>query len=190
MSSEASTATSILPAADDGQLFCYRHPARPTLISCGRCEQPICTGCAMQGPVGFRCRSCGTPARDPLTALSARQFAAGAGIGLAAGVVTGAASAIGFLGLCVALIAGRMAADRAHRATGYKQGPRLLLVVVGGIVAGTFIGYGLFFGGLFWPVIAFYAATTVQDLSVSLQIGGWAVFAAAVACLAAYWRLR
>jgi hypothetical protein len=39
-------------------------PDRQTYVGCGRCDQPICTKCAMQGPVGFRCKQCGTLAND------------------------------------------------------------------------------------------------------------------------------
>ena len=45
--------------ADPPALYCYRHPDRETWVRCGRCDQPICSRCAMQGPVGFRCRECG-----------------------------------------------------------------------------------------------------------------------------------
>ena len=37
---------------------CYKHPKVPTNLSCGRCERPICTKCAVIGPNGVRCRDC------------------------------------------------------------------------------------------------------------------------------------
>ena len=37
---------------------CYRHPKVATALSCGRCERPICTRCAINGPAGIRCREC------------------------------------------------------------------------------------------------------------------------------------
>lgn len=41
---------------------CYRHPDRETLLSCSKCERPICTSCAQQVAVGLRCPECaGTP---------------------------------------------------------------------------------------------------------------------------------
>jgi len=49
---------------DDDRQFCYRHPDRETWIRCGRCDRPICTSCAMQGPVGSRCKQCGKLAFD------------------------------------------------------------------------------------------------------------------------------
>jgi membrane associated rhomboid family serine protease len=37
---------------------CYRHPDRPTLVRCSRCERPICTDCMRPAPVGIRCPEC------------------------------------------------------------------------------------------------------------------------------------
>jgi len=38
--------------------FCYKHSKVPTNLSCGRCERPICTKCAVIGPNGVRCKEC------------------------------------------------------------------------------------------------------------------------------------
>lgn len=37
---------------------CYRHPDRPTLVRCSRCERPICTDCMRPAPVGIQCPEC------------------------------------------------------------------------------------------------------------------------------------
>jgi membrane associated rhomboid family serine protease len=34
---------------------CYRHPDRPTGLSCSECERPICVDCMVSTPVGIRC---------------------------------------------------------------------------------------------------------------------------------------
>jgi membrane associated rhomboid family serine protease len=34
---------------------CYRHPDRPTGLSCSECGRPICTECMTMAPVGIRC---------------------------------------------------------------------------------------------------------------------------------------
>ncbi len=43
---------------DDGVLYCANHPSVETMLRCNRCGKPICTRCAVQTPVGYRCREC------------------------------------------------------------------------------------------------------------------------------------
>lgn len=37
---------------------CYRHPDRHTLLTCSRCERPICAACSIDAQVGQRCPEC------------------------------------------------------------------------------------------------------------------------------------
>ncbi|WP_436525304.1 rhomboid family protein [Actinoplanes sp. HUAS TT8] len=37
---------------------CYRHPDTETLLSCSRCEKPICTKCMNDAVVGYQCPDC------------------------------------------------------------------------------------------------------------------------------------
>jgi hypothetical protein len=123
---------------DPTALFCYRHPNRETYVRCGRCDQPICTSCAMQGPVGLRCRACGKPPRDPLTTLTPAQLGAGIGVALAAGTLGGLVGLQTgfFLSLCAGPFIGGMITEATLRATGYKRGSVMRLLVVGGIIGG------------------------------------------------------
>jgi membrane associated rhomboid family serine protease len=41
--------------AEAGERTCYRHPDRPTGLSCSECGRPICTECMTMAPVGIRC---------------------------------------------------------------------------------------------------------------------------------------
>jgi hypothetical protein len=43
---------------DDNALFCANHPTVETILRCNRCNKPICTRCAVQTPVGYRCKEC------------------------------------------------------------------------------------------------------------------------------------
>ncbi len=130
--------------ADDGRLFCYRHPDRETWVRCGRCERPICTQCALQGPVGFRCRECGKPARDPMTSFTPVQlvggFAASFGGGLLAAAISGM---FGFFALFVAFFAGGLIVEAITRITGYKMGATMDAIVYGGIIAGAVAAFWL-----------------------------------------------
>lgn len=46
------------PQDAQGLPGCYRHPDRPTGISCTRCERPICPECMVSASVGFQCPEC------------------------------------------------------------------------------------------------------------------------------------
>jgi membrane associated rhomboid family serine protease len=46
------------PKDAEGLPGCYRHPDRPTAISCTRCERPICPECMVSASVGFQCPEC------------------------------------------------------------------------------------------------------------------------------------
>lgn len=41
-----------------GGVRCYRHPDRPTLLRCSKCDRPICGFCSREAPVGQRCPDC------------------------------------------------------------------------------------------------------------------------------------
>jgi hypothetical protein len=155
--------------ADVGQpLFCYRHPDRETYVSCGRCEKPICSSCSMMGPVGLRCRDCGTPPRNPLTMFTPAQFGAGTAAALGAGSIAGffGLQAGFFLSLCIGPFIGGLIAEATLRATGYKRGPLMYLIVgtgiIGGLLVGGLIRYALYvgdYGGASSSALGFYIAT-------------------------------
>lgn len=39
-------------------IYCANHPGVETTLRCSRCNKPICTKCAIQSPVGYRCPEC------------------------------------------------------------------------------------------------------------------------------------
>ncbi|MCW3819187.1 rhomboid family intramembrane serine protease [Micromonospora sp. DR5-3] len=46
------------PSGEEATATCYRHPKRETLLSCTRCDRPICPDCMREAPVGHRCPEC------------------------------------------------------------------------------------------------------------------------------------
>ena len=49
------------PPVGTGGAVCYRHPARPTRLSCSSCGRPICVDCTNQASVGQKCPECAAP---------------------------------------------------------------------------------------------------------------------------------
>jgi hypothetical protein len=196
---------------DDGRLFCYRHPDRETWVRCGRCDRPICPRCAMQGPVGFRCRDCGKPAFDPLTSLKPTQAILGALVAIAGGTIAAiVASRIGFFAIIISFFAGGIVAEAVMRVTGYKRGPVMLGVLLGGIVVGSLIGFGIDYGLMMADMRAVVDAAAAaareagEDVdpfiaemmvdfgftSFLVDAGVWALISAGAACFGAWGRLR
>ena len=196
------TASLDLPADDDGRMFCYRHPDRETWVRCGRCDQPICTKCAMQGPVGFRCKECGKLKHDPLTSFTPMQVLLGGLMAIAGGTVVAFIGAqLGFLTIIVAFFGGGLIADVVMRFTGYKRGPMMVALLMGGIALGTLLGAA----GDFWlssqqmtqAMADAAAAAGVDPAELQLTFvdwlqmeGAWLLIAAGAAMAGAWGRLR
>ncbi|HYA08797.1 MAG TPA: rhomboid family intramembrane serine protease [Gaiellaceae bacterium] len=57
--------------------YCYRHPDRPTGLSCSECGRPICEDCMTVAPVGLRCpEHAGGVKRGPAKRGGGRQLIA------------------------------------------------------------------------------------------------------------------
>lgn len=192
----SATPTAATIADDDEHLFCYRHPDRETWIRCGRCDRPICTSCAMQGPVGSRCKQCGKPAFDPLTSFTPGQLALGIATAIGGGLIGGfIAARIGFFSIFVSYFAGGFVADLVMRATGYKRGPVMLAIVFGGMAVGILAGAAGGFLVDYGPYLDVAAQTSAADDGFSLQplildAATWAVVSVAAACAGAWSRTR
>lgn len=140
-------------------LYCYRHPDRETWVRCGRCDQPICTGCAMQGPVGLRCRTCGKPSRDALASLKPNQIAIGLAVTAGLGAVVGYFGAqFGFFMIVLGFFAGTIIAEALDRTIGIKRGPRILALAIAGIAIGGLLGASLSLVGLWREMLVFAEA--------------------------------
>ncbi len=118
-------------------LFCAFHPSTPTALRCNRCGRPICTRCAVQTPVGYRCRAC--VAGQQALFFNARPLdygvaaAVATGIGLVAAMVV---PALGFWVILVGPLVGSLAAEAVHRLNGRRRGRWIWLVVSGGLAVG------------------------------------------------------
>jgi hypothetical protein len=174
---------------DDGRLYCYRHPKSATWVRCGNCDRPICPRCAVQGPVGFRCRDCGLMKNDPLATFKPTQLALAIAIAFGGGTIAGiVANQIGFFSIVVGYFAGGLIVEAEQRVIGIKRGPVMLGIVLAGILAGAALGFA-------YQYATFLGALPAND--PELQLGAllqqqalYALISAGAACVGAYSRLR
>jgi len=113
----------------EAALHCANHPAVETTLRCNRCEKPICTKCAVQTPVGYRCRECVRGQQAVFETTKTLDYpvaavVAAVGSGLGAGVL----GYVGFWGFFVAPVAGGALAEVVRIATRRRRARRLPLV--------------------------------------------------------------
>lgn len=109
-------------------LHCYKHPERETLLRCNRCNQPICSSCAVRTPTGYRCKDCINGQQKIFDTARTGDIILGVVIALILGFVGGYASAMGFLTLFLAPIVGVIIAETVRWAV-KKRRSRLLAQV-------------------------------------------------------------
>lgn len=141
-------------------VYCANHPDRETLLRCNRCEKPICYQCAVQTPVGYRCRECVRSQRAKYYNGESYDIPLGALIALALGAAFGALAylflgLVGFFSFIIAFVAGPAAGGavaevirrvlRKRRVQGMKIAAVVAFVV--GILAVGFFLVG--FPGMF-----------------------------------------
>ena len=166
-------------------LHCANHPDRETMLRCNRCNKPICTECAVQTPVGYRCRECVRGQQDKFyTAKTSNQllaYVAAAAGGLILGVLGGLLGIFlpGFIGWIVAVFAGPAVggalAEVIWQAAGRKRSRNLdTIVTVIVLGAAALVGlpialsrgiYGLITVGVFvaLAVSTLYARTRFRS---------------------------
>ncbi len=180
--------------AEPQPLHCYRHLDRETYVRCGRCDQPICTRCAMQGPVGMRCRSCGKPTRDALTSLRPAQVAIALGVSLGGGLMIGfLGNQLGWFMIIVGFFGGGFIADAVDRSIGIKRSSWMSLIVLGGILLGGVLGSGI--GAfLYWREMVAFSEAAGEEFPVPfdlvLSTAAFSLVAVGAALVAAYGRMR
>jgi MFS family permease len=130
------------PTADE-LTFCAVHPDRETGLRCNKCGRLMCAECAVQTPVGYRCRECvrqhenkfytATPNDSLIVALVC------GGLAAVGGVILGAIGFGLFLALILGFPAGGIISEAALRATKrrrsrYSGEIGAVAVVIGGIL--------------------------------------------------------
>ena len=122
------------------KMQCYRHPHVETVVSCGKCDRPICPRCMIPGPAGMRCPDCSSLRKTALYQISPARLALAFVAALVSGVV-GAflMTSLGFFVFFLGPLYGGFVAEAVLRASGRKRGRVLEVLGVGGIVAGALL---------------------------------------------------
>jgi hypothetical protein len=153
-------------SGDSGPLYCYRHPKSETYVRCGRCDQPICPKCAVQGPVGFRCRQCGLVKSATISSFTPQQLALGLAIPIGGGAILGyLGGQLGFYSIFIAFFAGAFLAEAFVRFVGMKRGAIVRAMLYGGLAAGFVLGAAL--------EIATFASSFVGEGEAQVPLSLW-----------------
>lgn len=132
---------------------CEKHPDQETALRCNRCERYMCAQCAVQTPVGYRCRECVRQVEDRFFTGERTDYLVMFGVaGVLAGVSTFLIGFIGFLLVLVfaAVLLGPSIGEAAWRAVGRRKSRYTREVVMAGTATGALIG------AVFWGLPLFY----------------------------------
>lgn len=128
---------------------CPRHPKVETALRCATCGELICPKCAVQTPVGMKCRGCGLQRGGVLFTPSTSQAACALGVALLFGMVAGwGVEFLGFYMVFLAVAYGTFAGEMILRASGRKRGIRMEVIAGVALAAGA-IGGRLVVAALF-----------------------------------------
>lgn len=178
----------------DDILHCTVHPDRETTLRCNKCGRPMCVQCAVQTPVGYRCRECvrGIQAGyyKATEADYAIIFAVCAGLtGVGAVIVMAINLGILFT-LILALPIGGLVAEAALRLTSRRRGRYSDKIAAAGAVIGGLVGGVVQFFLAYGSILARVHVSLIDILSqqVFTNIALW-VFVI-LAAVAVYGRFR
>ncbi len=142
---------------DDEVLYCANHPSVETVLRCNRCGKPICTRCAVQTPVGYRCKQCVGQQQAVYFTGGVADYAIGGVLALVlGGIASYIVTVIGawFIALILGPTMGIGIAELVRLAVRRRRSQYLWLSVATGIVVGSLPALVISFGSL-WRMIAY-----------------------------------
>jgi tetratricopeptide (TPR) repeat protein len=143
---------------DDEVLYCANHPSVETMLRCNRCGKPICTRCAVQTPVGYRCRECVGRQQAVYFTGGIADYAIGAAIALVLGGLAAllmSRLSFWFFALILGAPIGIGIAEAVRFAVRRRRSRYLWLAVAGGIVVGALPAVLFALVGLsLWPLVS------------------------------------
>jgi hypothetical protein len=172
-------------------LVCANHPTRETNLRCNRCGNPICAQCAVQTPVGYRCRDCVRGQQKVFETARQIDFPIAA---VVSAVIVGLAAALlsylSFWGLFLAPVVGGGIAEVIRAVIGRRRGQNLPLAAALGGVLGllTYLFYAIF-PTLRWMFLASggFQLSALTGIASSLI---WPTISGFLMISSMYYRLR
>jgi hypothetical protein len=136
----------------DSTLYCANHPDRETTLRCNRCEKPICAKCAIQTPVGYRCKECVRGQQKVFDNSTTIDYPIAFVVSLiGVGGATAVLDFLGFWGLFVAPVVGGGIAEIIRWAVRRRRSRRLPLAAI----LGGALGVVIYLGFSFLPYLTF-----------------------------------
>lgn len=128
----------------DEVLYCTVHPDRETSLRCNKCGRPMCAQCAVQTPVGYRCRECVRGIQSGYYKATTNDyaliFAVCGGLSLIAGAIMSAVSFGLLFTLILGLPIGGGIAEAALRFTSRRRGRQSANIAAASAVIGGLLG--------------------------------------------------
>jgi hypothetical protein len=130
--------------SDVATATCANHPSVETLVSCGKCEKPLCPKCMIFTPVGVRCKECARmrppPQFDLAGIVRVRVLLAAAAFVVVGGGLLGLLHLVGF-GLFLSLALGFAVGETLSRVSARKQGRQMELIAGATLVLTLVVAY-------------------------------------------------
>jgi hypothetical protein len=120
------------------KLYCVNHPDRETVLRCNNCERPICTSCAVQTPIGYRCRDCVRGQQKRFETSKSTDIPVAVVITLVLSLVGSLlAPILGFFTVFIAPIAGGLIAEAVRWSVKRRRSQKLFVAVAVAAVIGS-----------------------------------------------------
>lgn len=131
--------------ATEEMTYCAVHPDRETALRCNKCDRYMCSKCAVQTPVGYRCRECIRQLETKFfNATDTDQIVTFIVCAVITGILAAVVKALGlpiffFLILGIPL-GGGLIAEAALRLTQRRRGRNSALLATAGVIIGGLAG--------------------------------------------------
>lgn len=123
--------------------YCEVHPDRETGLRCNKCERYMCAQCAVQTPIGYRCRECVRQVEDKFYKGTQQDYVVGFAVAVGISIIAGAiASALGFIlfSIILGLPVGGAISEAVMRSTERRRGRLSAEITAAAVVIGGFLG--------------------------------------------------